>query len=65
MNKEIKKLRKYETVKITARIDADGDIYVKGKGRTYYYIGYLADEDRTTEIPNHLYKKVKRTINKK
>lgn len=65
MNEEKKKFKKYEAVKIMATVDADGDVYVKGKGKTYYYVGYLADEDKTTEIPNHLYKKVKRMLNKK
>ena len=64
-NKEKKKINKYETVRITANVDADGDVYVKGKNGNYYYIGYLEDDDnRITEVPNHLYKKIKRIIKK-
>ncbi|MFA5174778.1 MAG: hypothetical protein WC438_06370 [Candidatus Pacearchaeota archaeon] len=60
-----KKFKKYETLKITARVDADGDVYVKGKGNVCYYVGYLTDEDRITEVPNHIYKKIKRILIKK
>lgn len=58
-----KSIGRYETIRVVAHIDADGDVYVKDKKGTFRYIGFLGDEDCLIHrVPNAFYKQAKKII---
>jgi hypothetical protein len=52
----------YKTIRVIADIHCDGDIYIKGKDKSFHRIGLLG-ESSFCSVPNKFYLKAKKLIN--
>lgn len=57
-----KQTEQFNTIEFTARMDADGDVYILA-GNKFKYIGKIGESDFGS-VPDKYYLKIKKWINK-